>query len=513
MEASRENLRGFFIWYEIEKKYINWLITGNIVVRESQEEGKSMKRIFSTLVVIVFGMQIGFGAMVPKILAAEQPNSVEIETDRVIVKMKPSANKDSLKKYNVSEETIDNQGLLKTMEVPEETSVTSFIKKLEKDNNVEYVEPDYLIQKMKKPSDPHYTKQYHHKLIQTEKAWDKTKGSKSIIVAVIDDGADLNHPDLKGKYYAPYNMVTFSSSYLPMGDHGTHVAGIIAGTMNNGSGGTGVAPNTRIMPINVFSGNASYTSDVIYALYYAVEYGADIINMSLGNYTYSYSFDDAIQYTHDMGLVIVAAAGNEDTYWDCYPASYDNVISVSATSKNDRITDYSNYGYNIDLAAPGDSIYSSLPYKSYGYMTGTSMAAPIVTGVAALVWGNKPSLTNTQVEERLFSTADDLGKKGRDHLYGNGRVNAKRAVNYIAKPTVNTVKDNVKTITGKAEKGSTVTVKKGSSQLGKATTNSSGTFKITIKNKQKAGTKLSVTAKSKAGYYSKARTVTVAKSK
>lgn len=471
-----------------------------------------MKRIFSLLVVIVFGMHIGLGTTTDT-LAAEQPRPVDIDTDRVIVKMKPSAKEGSLMKYNVREETIDNQGLLKTMEVPEETSVKGFMKKLEKDKNVEYVEPDHRIQKMKKPSDPHYTKQYHHKLIQTEKAWDKTKGSKSIIVAVIDDGADLNHPDLKGKFYAPYDMVNFSSSYLPRGEHGTHVSGIIAATMNNGSGGTGVAPNTRIMPINIFNRDISYSSDLIYAIYYAVEYGANIINMSLGGFNYSYSEDQAIQYAHDRGLVIVASAGNEDTYWDSYPASYDNVISVSATSKKDRITDYSNYGANIDLAAPGDSIYSSLPSKKYGYMTGTSMAAPIVTGVAALVWGNKPSLTNKQVEERLFSTADDLGKKGRDDLYGNGRVNAKRAVNYVAKPTVNTVKDNVKTITGKAEKGATVTIKKGSSQLGKAKTNSSGTFKISIKNKQKAGTKLSVTAKSKTGYSSKARSVTVVTSK
>ncbi|MFJ7637353.1 S8 family peptidase [Peribacillus sp. NPDC097225] len=470
-----------------------------------------MKRMFSLLVIIAFCIQIGVGNG-PPTLAAEQANPTAIETDRVIVKMKPSAKEGSLKKYKVSEKTIDQQGLLKTMEVPDDTSLVGFIRKLEKDKNIEYVEPDHLIQLMKKPSDPHYTKQYHHKLIQTEKAWDKTKGSKSIIVAVIDNGADLNHPDLKGKFFAPYNMVNLSP-HLPAGEHGTHVAGIIAATMNNGAGGTGVAPNTRIMPINIFRGEYGYSSDLIYAIYYAVEYGANIINMSLGGFNYSYSEDQAIQYAHDMGLVIVAAAGNEDTYWNSYPASYENVISVSATSKKDRIADYSNYGTNIDLAAPGDSIYSTLPYKSYGYMTGTSMAAPIVTGVAALVWGNKPTLKNTQVEERLFSTSDDLGKKGKDDLYGNGRVNAKRAVNYVAKPTVHTVKDNAKTITGKAEKGSTVTVKKGSSQLGKAKTNSAGTFKVTMKTKQKAGTKLSVTAKSKAGYSSKARTVTVVKAK
>ena len=467
--------------------------------------------MFSLLVVIAFCMQIGIGNG-PPILAAEQANPTEIETDRVIVKMKPSAKEGSLKKYKVSEKTIDQQGLLKTMEVPDDASLDGFIKKLEKDKNIEYVEPDHLIHMMKKPSDPHYTKQYHHKLIQTEKAWDKTKGSKRIIVAVIDNGADLTHPDLKGKFFAPYNIVNFSP-HLPAGEHGTHVAGIIAATMNNGAGGTGVAPNTKIMPINIFRGEYGYSSDLIYAIYYAVEYGANIINMSLGGFNYSISEDQAIQYAHDMGLVIVASAGNEDTYWNSYPASYENVISVSATSKKDRIAGYSNYGTHIDLAAPGDSIYSTLPSKSYGYMTGTSMSAPIVTGVAALVWGNKPSLKNTQVEERIFSTADDLGKKGRDDLYGKGRVNAKRAVNYVAKPTVHTVKDNTKTITGKAEKGSTVTVKKGSSQIGKAKTNSAGAFKITMKTKQKAGTKLSVTAKSKAGYSSKARTVTVVKAK
>ena len=189
------------------------------------------------------------------------------------------------------------------------------------------------------------------------------------------------------------------------------------------------------------------------------------------------------------------------------------MISVSATTQKDRISGYSNYGKNIDLAAPGDEILSTFPYKSFGYMSGTSMAAPIVSGVAALVWGNKPSLTNTQVEQRLFSTADDVGKKGRDDLYGYGRINANQAVHFIAMPTVNQVKDTAKTITGKAEKGSTVTVKKGTAQLGKAIVNGKGQYKINIKNKQKAGTRLSITAKSKAGYMSKARTVTVIKSR
>ena len=466
-----------------------------------------MKKGIACLLVLVFLGAIQLGGYMHTASAAE------VETDRVIVKLKPSAKAYSLKKYSKKEKTIDTKGFMKTLSVPKQLSALEFARKLEEDSHIEYAELDKRFKLMARPKDPYYTKQWFHKKIQSETAWNKTKGSKNIIVAVIDNGIDLSQPDLKGKIYAPYDIVHFNDTYIPIGDHGTHVSGIIAGAMNNQAGGTGVAPNTRIMPINVFDGEYSYYSDVIYAVYYAVQMKADIINLSLGSYGYSESVNEVIQDAHKAGLVIVAAAGNENTNWSSYPASYKNVISVSATTQKDRISGYSNYGKNIDLAAPGDEILSTFPYKSFGYMSGTSMAAPIVSGVAALVWGNKPSLTNIQVEQRLFSTADDLGKKGRDDLYGYGRINANQAVHFIAMPTVNQVKDTTKTITGKAEKGSTVTVKKGSAQLGKGAVNGKGQYKINIKNKQKAGTRLSITAKSKAGYMSKARTVTVIKSR
>ncbi|MDQ0882988.1 S8 family serine peptidase [Peribacillus sp. V2I11] len=511
------------------------------------------------------------------------------QSDGVIVKYKES-----------NDEPINE--LIEKVKVPKGETTDNLIEELEERKNVEYAEPNYLFKKMESPNDPAYIDQWHHKKLGTSAAWTKSMGSKELIVAIIDDGIDRNHEDLKGKIVNAYDTIRNRKHIIPKGAHGTHIAGIIAGSANNGIGGTGVAPNVKLLPINVFDGEYADTADIIEAIHYAVQQKANIINMSLGDTSYSEALNKAVQEAYKKGVLIVAAAGNEGDMGKnvqrVYPAAFSHVISVAATDSRDKRPSYSNYHSTVDIAAPGDDILSTLPYGKYGWMSGTSMATPMVSGVAALIWSNEPKLNKKEVEYRLYDSAVDLGTKGKDIYYGNGRVNAKKALEMKtltkpavtaisdkdtkingkipadfntgtvsiytvkkqlatvkingektftatiakqtagttistrlidnsgnksipvsfkvadktapARPSVNTVGDNSVKVTGKAEAGSSVTVKTGSTVLGKANSNSAGNFTVTMSKKQKAGKVLSVTATDKAGNISSIKTVTVA---
>ena len=359
---------------------------------------------------------------------AEPAITETIETDQVIVQLKEGMASD-LENANLL--TIEENGAdqLMALKVPEDETVDSYMNELEDRDEVESVEPDHLLKSSFVSNDPYISsRQYHLQKIGADKAWDKTLGSPEVIVAVLDDGFDLNHTDLSGQIVSPYNAVIGNDGNLSIDDHGTHVAGIIGSSINNHQLGAGVAPNTSIMPIDVFDGEYAYTSHVIEGIYHAVDAGADIINMSLGGYYSNSSFNDAIQYAHQNGLVIVAAAGNDSTVETHYPSSYENVISVGSTTSYDSLSPFSNYGKDIDIVAPGSGIYSTLSYNSFGSMSGTSMAAPIVAGVAALIKASEPALSNEEIANRLYSSSKDLGIAGKDPIYGSGRVNAKEAL-------------------------------------------------------------------------------------
>ncbi|WP_142825963.1 S8 family peptidase [Planococcus soli] len=316
------------------------------------------------------------------------------------------------------------------LEVPAGETAASFMQELKAKGEVEFVEPDYRIELAYTPNDPEFAKlQYHHQKIETAAAWNQTKGSADVVVAVIDDGMDLLHSELANQFIAPYDALNKQAGTISPGFHGTHVAGLIAGSADNGTWGAGVAPHTKIMPIDVFDdGGYAYTSDLIHGIEHAIAANVDIINMSLGSYYYSKALDQAIQQAHKEGIVIVAAAGNDGTRSAHYPSSMANVISVGAVTNNDTSSLFSNKGPSIDVTAPGTDVYSSLPNNLFGPLSGTSMAAPIVSGVAALIKADQPSLSNKEIEKLIFSSSDDLGKAGRDDVYGHGRVNARKAL-------------------------------------------------------------------------------------
>jgi serine protease len=282
--------------------------------------------------------------------------------------------------------------------------------------------------------DPKKDQMYHLDLLQIDKALELA-GDHEVTVAVIDTGIDFNHPDLKAQVLPPYNAVEPANATFT-DVHGTHVSGIIASTADNGVGGHGISPKAKILPIDVFNGAWGASDYVIAeAILYAVEHGADVINMSLGGYFNSPVLEEAVQRAIDAGVTVVAAAGNES--WDEYsiPASYEGVISVGATNDKNELAVFSNYGPSVDLVAPGEAIYNTVyDYlkggSAFEKLSGTSMASPVVAGVAALLKSKYPDLKPYEVEAILERTATDLGEKGYDLKYANGLVNPVKALQY-----------------------------------------------------------------------------------
>lgn len=384
-------------------------------------------RIVSALFMVCIPLMVNVTS-VTAVETDQQPVITETGTDQVNVLVDSNFSSNSLNDYElIKEMNLGNQKLY-TLKV---TNPKLSMAELRKIPDVLYVEQDHPIKQEYIPRDPGFSNQWFHQNINTPAAWEQTKGSSNVTVAVIDGSVDTSHPDLKNRIVAPYDIARHTPSLNYPDEHGTHVAGIIAAGIDNGIGGAGVAPLVNIMPINVFIGEYGDTSDVIAGIDYAINHHAQIINMSLGDYQYSYLLDRAIQNAYRNGIIIVSAAGNDGIRNPSYPAAYDNVISVSSVGVNNIFSDFSNYGSTIDIAAPGELIYSTIPGGTFDYMSGTSMASSVVAGVAALVLSRNPDLTVKQVVDSLLYSADDLGPLGKDIYYGYGLVNAKKAINYI----------------------------------------------------------------------------------
>jgi serine protease len=354
------------------------------------------------------------------------------------------------------------------------------IKSLRRNTSIQYAEPNYRVNASFRPDDEAFPFQWHYPLIDLPAAWDTVTGNPSVTVAVIDTGILSRHPDLASQLVPGYDFVRNaanagdasgidpdpedpgnrsapgSSSY-----HGTHVAGTVAATGNNGLGVAGVAWSARIMPLRALGGSGSGTSyDVNQAIRFAAglpndsgtvpEQPVDIINLSLGGGGFSQADQDLLNQVRAAGILVVAAAGNEANTLPAYPASYNGVISVSAVDSQSRLARYSNTGASIDIAAPGgdngadlngdgypDGVLSTggtgagaSTDFAYTFLSGTSMASPHVAGVLALMKSVNPSLIPDDIDALLArgDLTDDLGPAGRDNQYGHGLVNAQRAV-------------------------------------------------------------------------------------
>lgn len=339
------------------------------------------------------------------------------------------------------------------------------------DPNVEYAEPNHIITIDANPNDPDYpllwglnntgqTGGTADADIDAPEAWDYLYGSwGEVVVAVIDTGVDYNHPELTNNMWANTGEVPgdgidndgngyiddyrgwdfFNKDNDPFDDHnhGTHVAGTIAAAGYNGIGLIGVNYKAKIMPVK-FLGSAGYgyTSDAIEAILYAARMGAKVMSNSWGGGGYSTALREAINtaYANGNGALFIAAAGNDFSDGDFtphYPSSYDvpNVVAVAATDHNDAMAFFSNYGFtSVDLGAPGMNIYSAKPNNEYRYASGTSMATPHVSGVAALIMAVYPYLTVDEVKNLILNSTDPKASL-QDKTVTGGRLNAYNALN------------------------------------------------------------------------------------
>ena len=265
------------------------------------------------------------------------------------------------------------------------------------------------------------------RLIGMPSAWGITTGSTDVVVAVLDTGYERTHEDLEAvPIVSRKNIRTGTKNVTDGYGHGTHVAGTIASSTNNGLGVASMAPGVTIMPVKILDANGhGYWSDFLDGVDWAVNHGADVINMSLGSglsaqqvAAWQPTFTDA----WEAGSMVIAAAGNNNNSMLFYPASFANVMSVSATTNGDVKASFSSYGPAVDVSAPGVSVASTFKDNEYWAMSGTSMATPHVAGLAALIRSLHPEFTPAEVETAIKATVLDLGDPGWDKYFGHGRI-------------------------------------------------------------------------------------------
>ena len=279
------------------------------------------------------------------------------------------------------------------------------------------------------PNDPRWDEQWGPQSIKCPEVWPIEKGSLCVLLAIVDTGIDYNHEDLTHYVAGGYDFVNDDNDPWDDHGHGTHCAGIAAATMDNSIGIAGVA-QVGIMAekvLNAFGSGTIYNAAL--GVTDATDVGADVISMSFGSSGNSAEMANACQYAWDAGVILAGAAGNNGGTPVKYPARYDTVICVGSIGKTDIVSGFSQYGAEMELVAPGESILSTTPGDSYASWSGTSMATPHVAGVAALVISRFPSWTNSDVRMDLQDTAKDLGPTGWDVHYGFGKVDAREDPN------------------------------------------------------------------------------------
>jgi len=363
---------------------------------------------------------------------------------------------------------MDNLGLM-LLTVPKGRELEK-IEELKRHPLVEYAEPNYVVQIAGtiaagpdysfrvldvEPNDPYFPSQWNLPKIEAPAAWDITTGSDKVVIAFVDSGVDLAaHPELKDKIWINtdeiadngvdddgngkiddvngWDFVNWHGEPQDGYGHGTFIASIAAAMTNNSLGMAGVSWGAEIMPIKVLDDQGrGYIHHITGGIAYAADNGAKIINLSwtLTGSTPSPPLQDAVNYAHSKGALVVAAAGDTFDGSYKYPASLDLVVSVAATNRDDGRPDFSTYNDKVDVVAPGTDILGVyLGSGHYARLTSTHAAAPHVAGLAALIWSVNPTLTPGDVEDIIESTAIDLGEPGRDDDFGYGRIDASAAV-------------------------------------------------------------------------------------
>jgi len=315
--------------------------------------------------------------------------------------------------------------------------------------DVLYVEPNFLLEAANTiPNDPDWGLQYGLVNIRAPQGWDLSTGSAAVTIAIVDTGVDFGHADLASKLVAGYDFVNNDSNPQDDNGHGTHVAGIAAASSNNGTGVAGVSWGARLMPVKVldFAGRGTYSATADGVLW-AMNHGAQVVNLSLGGSFPGSVLEDAINYAHSQGVLVVAASGNGSNNFVLYPARYPNVIAVASSDGMNHWSG-SNYGPEIDLAAPGSLIYSTV-IGGYDTKSGSSMATGFVSGLAGILMGIPGNSAPDLVEQQMESTALDIDFPGWDDYTGAGLIQMDAAIQ-LAVSSVTPFASPVNTSTGGA---------------------------------------------------------------
>lgn len=364
--------------------------------------------------------------------------------------------------YNAAGQAYADLSLIYEVKYISPLSVEKAINKLLLSNILIYAEPHFIPKLSYNPNDPlaNPTDQYHLQTINCFNAWNIDKGDSSIVIGITDTGIDKTHPDLFNSIKRNYNDVidgidndgdNYIDNYMGwdvgMNDndatweanaHGVHVSGLAGATADNNLGGAGTGFNCKILPVKI--GDAGGNLIAAYeGIKYAADHGCHIINCSWGGGGSSQYGQDIIDYaTINKNALVVCAAGNNATDGDFFPAAYNYVLSVANTTASDTKQGSSNYGYMVDVCAPGDNVNSTWPGSFYITSSGTSMSSPVVAGAAGIVKHYFPSYTGMQVGERLKVTADNIYPQNPSYLnkLGTGRINLYRALTDPAVPSV-----------------------------------------------------------------------------
>ena len=370
----------------------------------------------------------GYAQMSPPLEIVDgDGNLYEVPASRYIIQYK--SNKKSTMTSKISKMNGEVKRYIDEMNIVAAVLPQSEIQTLKQDPDVEFIEPDYRRYLMAEDIP------YGIPLVQADQVSDENAANQK--VCVIDSGYDIAHVDLPAAGVTGDDFGSATGAWDMPGDaHGTHVAGTIAAIGGNDEGVVGVLPgqNLPLHIVKIFNDNGVWTSasDLIAAVNDCVAAGSTVINMSLGGPSFSTSEDTAFTNAFNNGVISVAAAGNDGNASLSYPASYDNVISVGAVGSNRDHAGYSQFNYQVELAAPGTSVASTVPGNGYANFTGTSMASPHVAGVTALVWSHYPQCSAQEIRNTLAATAEDRGAAGRDDFYGMGIVQAKAAFDMLA---------------------------------------------------------------------------------
>lgn len=348
-----------------------------------------------------------------------------------------------------------------TVKIPEGTTVEEMVFVMKENPNVEYAEPNYIAHIAVTPNDTLFKYQYalfnsgqrvapvdipgaptgkQRADIKATSAWEETKGNEEVVIAIVDTGVDLRHSDIKNRMTSSgYDYVNKDFDATDDHGHGTHVAGIAGADTDNDEGVAGATWECKILPVKVMDKDGSGEVDwVSKGIIYAADMGASVINLSIGGPEPSQTLLNAIKYAYEKDIVIISAVGNEGGPV-LYPAAYDGyVLAVAATDYNDSRPDWSNFGPEVDVAAPGDWIISLWPmdltpprFAPYAWAEGTSMSAAYVTGLASLIKSIKPWLKASEIMDIIRFTADDVNSiehPGKDEFIGYGRINMDKAL-------------------------------------------------------------------------------------